>query len=749
MAWNDTAPTKEELASLSTSNWENTPPTPEELQMTQASAPISPLESAGKGAINQFGLAPMVSGVVNSTPAVMNALTGTGSFSNILDAYRAARDSSKQKFKDAETANPMSYMAGNLAGGIVPGVLTGGASEAATAGEAAMNGAKVGMGYGALSGFGNSDADLTKGELGKTVEDTATGGASGALLGSLLGRLGYSIKGSTNKLDKGAAERAVKATGANKSQVKNLLTSPVANEDSENRLIEHGNNLLSKNPFQKKPIVTAFSGPEAILERAADLEQKSGKRIGDILTEFDSSYEDPMLRSGFYNPKNSIKKIKEIQNEFTQNGVEKAQELEKKSGKRLGDILNEFDASYEDPSVKPNFYNPATSLNKIKEISNELTKDGEVLPLYGSEYRKLQDVIDTVSKFGSEPVDFKTANYLKDVIGKTSYNNEGKLQDNILGQVRSIINGDIENAADTVAQSMGNDEYLATKELYKSAKDSQEVLPLYSAEYKKLQEAIDTISKFGKTPVNFQTANDIKGLISKTAYNNEGKLQDQLLGQVRGIINDDIESAADIVAQSTSNPDILDEYLKVKDLYRTSKDAQVASLGKTAGNMVNRDLGITDYMAAASGATVGGAPLAVSAGIGNKLLKSYGNSLLAVGQQGVSEAINKVANASGPVMGGALSTLTQIPTVKTGFQEDDGGESISAITTSLNNIPAEELGVFGKKLMNSGNDLASKLGNVLVYASEKDTVGRSALIYSLMQNPGYRQLISGYLNNSR
>lgn len=59
----------------------------------------------------------------------------------------------------------------------------------------------------------------------------------------------------------------------------------------------------------------------------------------------------------------------------------------------------------------------------------------------------------------------------------------------------------------------------------------------------------------------------------------------------------------------------------------------------------------------------------------------------------------------------------------------------------LNSMPLESLRAIGQKLQASQAGTSQKLGNILSAAAEKDQIGRNALIFTVMQNPDYRNLI--------
>jgi len=102
--------------------------------------------------------------------------------SDFVELYRQHKIEQESRNKQAAEANPWTSDIGNLAGGLIfPGV---GSVGAATKGVGGV--LKVGAAAGALAGLGTSEADLTKGELGQALKDTAIGAGVGAVTGGLV-----------------------------------------------------------------------------------------------------------------------------------------------------------------------------------------------------------------------------------------------------------------------------------------------------------------------------------------------------------------------------------------------------------------------------------------------------------------------------------------------------------------------------------------------------------------------------------
>lgn len=128
--------------------------------------------------------------------------------------YEELRDTARAEEAQSKEDFPSTYLAGEIAGGIAPALMTGGGSTAANVAgavtkgglkQAMKEGAKLGAKYGAVSGAGYSEAD----DLGGLAKDVALGGAIGAGSGAVLPV---------------AVEGAKQAAGSAKSGMQKLLS---------------------------------------------------------------------------------------------------------------------------------------------------------------------------------------------------------------------------------------------------------------------------------------------------------------------------------------------------------------------------------------------------------------------------------------------------------------------------------------------------------------------------------------------
>lgn len=126
------------------------------------------IDSTARGAVQGISLG-LADEIVGGAEALWNKANGDpAEFGNL---YKKYRDESRANFKKAENANPSSYLAGEIGGGLATAAIPFG--SVATIGKAAVTGARIG----AINAFGQSEAN----NLGEAIEDVGTGVALGAL----------------------------------------------------------------------------------------------------------------------------------------------------------------------------------------------------------------------------------------------------------------------------------------------------------------------------------------------------------------------------------------------------------------------------------------------------------------------------------------------------------------------------------------------------------------------------------------
>jgi hypothetical protein len=172
MGWEDTI-TKDTESEAPANGWEAT--------ITKDAPKVSELESGVRGLAQGASL-----GYSDELTGGIEALWDkaiNGDKTALVELYRKNRDESRANNKIAQEANPGVYGTGQVAGAIGTGIATGGSLPALA-------------GVGAAQGLGNSEADLTQGDVGGAVRDTAIGTGIGVVTagaGKALGALGSKV----------------------------------------------------------------------------------------------------------------------------------------------------------------------------------------------------------------------------------------------------------------------------------------------------------------------------------------------------------------------------------------------------------------------------------------------------------------------------------------------------------------------------------------------------------------------------
>lgn len=157
------------------------PPAPEPSVPASLEKPRTPtqIEAAARG-VGQgvtFGFADELAGAGRS---IKNWFR-TDRDPEIIESYREGRDEYRAADKAAQDAHPLTFGAAEIGSGLLMPL---GAAKGA---KAVWRGIKQGAAY----GFGSSEADVTKGEVARAVEDTVKGGALGGAVaagGELVGK---------------------------------------------------------------------------------------------------------------------------------------------------------------------------------------------------------------------------------------------------------------------------------------------------------------------------------------------------------------------------------------------------------------------------------------------------------------------------------------------------------------------------------------------------------------------------------
>ena len=238
--------------------WEKYAGKPWEKYATDTTEPTAPdisktetaLRMAGQGA--SLGTSDEAAGVGSGVAAALHpAFDPDKSIAErFIEAYQSGRDDERKQNRSAEDANPKTALLAKLAGSALPAMATAGSStlaEAPVATAAIMGGAQ---------GAGESNADLTKGQVGQAALDTGKGALTGAAIAKLI-----TLFPALGKYLGGKAENmAEKATGATRVQAQKFQPGT-------------GRELLDRD------IVTFGSSPSGVAEKAQEGLKVAGGNI--------------------------------------------------------------------------------------------------------------------------------------------------------------------------------------------------------------------------------------------------------------------------------------------------------------------------------------------------------------------------------------------------------------------------------------------------------------------------------------
>jgi hypothetical protein len=218
-------------------------------ELERIANPPSQVESGLRGAAQgaTLGFADELAG---AGEALWDVATTDKELKDLGDLYTQRRDESRENFKRAKEANPGTYLAGEVGGGLATGLATGvptGLRSAVT----------LGAGLGGAAGVGGSEgkdwAEVTKDGL----KGAGIGVAGGAVAHGASKVIPWAAKTAGEKLKAIAEMRAVKALGGSKAQMQ--------------KMIERGDPGRLGRTLLDEDVVTMFGSKQGMADRLDDL----------------------------------------------------------------------------------------------------------------------------------------------------------------------------------------------------------------------------------------------------------------------------------------------------------------------------------------------------------------------------------------------------------------------------------------------------------------------------------------------
>lgn len=208
-------------------------------------------------------------------------------------SYEQALQESRQAYRQAQEANPITYTGSEIAGGVLPTLIPG-VGQAATGAKLGRL-AAIGAGTGALSGLGYSEGETA----GQITRDVGIGGALGGalpVLGRGIAKATQSIKPMADEAIKksltgftGKTERFLEEIEKNPQAVKRI-ESKFAGDIQQEILPEINakiNDFMTKNPYKQRAIQGSQKAIESIPDDITISRSTGEKILGDSLKELE------------------------------------------------------------------------------------------------------------------------------------------------------------------------------------------------------------------------------------------------------------------------------------------------------------------------------------------------------------------------------------------------------------------------------------------------------------------------------
>lgn len=140
----------------------------------------------------------------------------------------------------------------------------------------------------------------------------------------------------------------------------------------------------------------------------------------------------------------------------------------------------------------------------------------------------------------------------------------------------------------------------------------------YDAENKAVQEILDTVRAHGKGPIDFSNAQALKEKLQELGKfnSNTDQIKANLYRRASGIVRDALDKS--ITAEGAGQT-----YLTNKDLYGKSAQAEKALTNRVSSEEGNKNIGLTDTIAAGAEVAAGSPMKAIALVGGKKALERY------------------------------------------------------------------------------------------------------------------------------
>ena len=268
---------------------------PERIKMTM-------LESGALGAAQgaTLGAADEIEGGVRSG---YDVLTGNAPLSKLVETYRDYRDKARTRYDQAYEDNPGVYTAGNIGGGVATAFIPGLGFMNAAKGAGMLGKMYAGAKGGAAAALGMSEADLTKGEFGRAIDDVKTGALTGGIASGALHLGGKALKAITpenagKKLANVFLNTPEEITETYMKNPQGVLQAPLRHELAR-EIQESGLDRLKKEVVEGSAESRAILAKEGATYRGGDIARLYTSKAKQLLQESEGVMSDPRKAAAY------------------------------------------------------------------------------------------------------------------------------------------------------------------------------------------------------------------------------------------------------------------------------------------------------------------------------------------------------------------------------------------------------------------------------------------------------------------
>ena len=675
---------------MKTPKWEETEeitPTWDETEEVQSEEPVSQLESAARGAAQGLTFE-MADELLGAGKAAYDIATDKPELKDFAELYKKYRDIERKQFEKAKEDNPITYGASDIGAGILPALLSGGATAAANIGkvglkEAAKAAAKTGAKFGGATALGMTE-DIT--DVGQTAKDVAMGAGLGAATGVAIPAAGKALGRGASKVAEGS-----------KDFVENITSSiPLIQEGLDAfKLASKGQSVLGKDNYNKiikesKELVKEKLKPLMVSEK-----EKFSKAIGKIYKKIETIGTTKDISQELNSIQKQIDNLASSGKVPTEEGLKVLRDLTNTINRFKKDVIKVVPTKKVNTGVETALGNLNKKINKLKAINEEVNERVNFTePKVDLDKGIVSTYETTTGKVITEPI--KTGEFTPIKIEKTpdfqNYDiNKLKNLKDASGELFDIAKQG--SGLGVVQKPIAKTKAMATKAINELAEESE------------LGSALDIANK------GFSNIRQLDDILPTSLLNGDDLSMNKLSqffrkAEIEGMSGDDLRDRLITFSSKLkeSNPKFADEFLK-----NVENIAKRYELAQTARESFGLNLGTAKAISVIGGSVAGSSTRPISKVVQkstktlNKLTDSSLNSVKSKFLNSENKALRAIGNniqtamqSEGPLKNALLWSISQQPAVRRAiedfYKEEEETPSFEE-TTQLENTrePQSEL----------------------------------------------------------